>query len=55
MNDILEEFETLKTTLIEYYRNEFSSPSVCYTIPVKPDRGRNHKEAHQYCGWSRDM
>ena len=34
MNDILEEFETLKTELINHYRNEFSSPSVCYTIPV---------------------
>ncbi len=34
MNDIIEEFEALKTSLIEYYRNEFSSPAVRYTIPV---------------------
>ncbi len=34
MNDILEEFETLKTELINHYRKEFSSPFVCYTIPV---------------------
>jgi len=34
MNDIIEEFEALKTALIEYYHNEFSSPFVWYTIPV---------------------
>ena len=34
MNDIIEEFETLKTELSNHYRNEFSSPSVRYTIPV---------------------
>jgi len=34
MNDIIEEFETLKTELINHYSNEFSSPSVRYTIPV---------------------
>lgn len=34
MDDIIAEFEGVKVELINYYRNEFSSPAVCYTLPV---------------------